>query len=285
MAKALFSLGRSTRHTLGRSTRATRSWRSCGTGEARAAGAARAVFRTTSLVRCSCVEMPSSSRLCVKSVLVGVRVSPRRVLVGVDWFNASREVTGARHHRAGALHGRPVHTRRALRERLVVGFRAFRSSTCTTRRFLPEGTVAAAQVHASSLGGLGSRVEEATLPGRRRVSLGRLCALPRGHEFTKVLARRVRHRMCDGQACQSSSKDCSPTSVRWEQQFLDGVSGGARNLGAIVCPDSHLRRFDATTSGAARTKYESVVGPSLDPRKESNMLRSRMPRTTCSRHP
>jgi hypothetical protein len=124
---------------------------------------------------------------------------------------------------------------------------------------LPEGTVAAAQVHASSLGGLGSRVEEATLPGRRRVSLGRLCALPRGHEFTKVWARRVRHRMCCGQACQSSSKDCSPTSVRWEQQFLDGVSGSARNLGAIVCPDSHLRRFDATTSGAARTKYESVV--------------------------
>ena len=182
--------------------------------------------------------------------------------MGVVWFYASREVTGARHRRAGALHGRPVHTRRALRERLVVGFRAFRSSTCTTRRFLPEGTVAAAQVHASSLGGLGSRVEEATLPGRRRVSLGRLCALPRGHESTKVLARRVRHRMCYGQACQSSSKDCSPTSVRWEQQFLDGVSGGARNLGAIVCPDSHLRRFDATTSGAARTKYESVVGPS-----------------------
>ena len=187
------------------------------------------------------------------------RVIVLRVVLNAT-THASREVACARRRRAGALHGRPArHTRRALRERLVVGFRAFRSSPCATRRFLPEGTVAAAQVHASSPGGVGSRVEEAALPGRRRVSLGHLCTLPRGHELTQIMARRVRRRMCYGQLCHSSYEDCSPASVRCEQQFLDGGSGCARSLGAIVCPDSHLCRFDATTSGAPRTKYESIV--------------------------
>ena len=205
------------------------------------------------LLRATPVEMPSSSIFPTERVIV------LRVVLNAT-THASREVACARRRRAGALHGRPArHTRRALRERLVVGFRAFRSSPCATRRFLPEGTVAAAQVHASSPGGVGSRVEEAALPGRRRVSLGHLCTLPRGHELTQIMARRVRRRMCYGQLCHSSYEDCSPASVRCEQQFLDGGSGCARSLGAIVCPDSHLCRFDATTSGAPRTKYESIV--------------------------